>query len=224
MNTKPLFGAFFLFLAFQASADMIVGKAFKVSDGDTITVLDETHTQHKIRLTGIDAPEKNHAFGQRAKGSLSDLVFAKAVTVETDKTDRYGREVGKVLVQGIDANFVQVQRSFAWHYKVYDREQPAVDAGLKPTQKMKPRLHREACGRTLPQCHHGTIERLNLVTKRAVELPATIDGAVRLVLGQVPEDEQAQIAYMSEEDLPRLHMGLGQWVRNHLGLWSDNTC
>ena len=89
---------------------------------------------------------------------------------------------------------------------------------------MMPRLHCDACGGTQPQCLRGTIERLNLVTKRAVELPATIDGAVRLVLGQVPEDEQAQIAYMSEEDLPRLHMGLGQWVRNHLGLWSDNTC
>ena len=39
----------------------------------------------------------------------------------------------------------------------------------------------------------------------------------------VPEDEQARIAYLSEGDLPELHMGLGQWVRNHLGLWGDNT-
>jgi hypothetical protein len=43
------------------------------------------------------------------------------------------------------------------------------------------------------------------------------------MLGLVPEGEQAQIAYMSEEDLPGLHMGLGQWVRNHLGLWGDNA-
>ncbi len=35
--------------------------------------------------------------------------------------------------------------------------------------------------------------------------------------------EQARIAYMSEDDLPELHMGLGHWVRNHLGLWGDNT-
>ena len=86
-----------------------------MSDGDTITVLDKTHTQHKIRLAGIDAPEKNQAFGQRAKESLSDLVSSKAVTVETGKTDRYGREVGKVLVDGIDSNLVQVQKGFVWH-------------------------------------------------------------------------------------------------------------
>lgn len=43
------------------------------------------------------------------------------------------------------------------------------------------------------------------------------------MLGLVPEDEQSRIACMSEGDLPELHMGLGQWVRNHLGLWGDNT-
>ena len=71
--------------------------------------------------------------------------------------------------------------------------------------------------------HHGTIERLSVVTKKTVELPATIDGAVRLMLGLVPEVEQAQIGYMSEEELPGLHMRLGQWVRNHLGLWGENA-
>ena len=55
------------------------------------------------------------------------------------------------------------------------------------------------------------------------ELPATIDGAVRLMLGLVPEEDRSRIAYMSEEDLTGLHMSLGQWVRNHLGLWGDNA-
>ncbi len=90
-------------------------------------MLDDSKTQHKIRLAGIDAPEKNQPFGQRSKESLSDLVFSKTVTVETDKTDRYGREVGKVLVDGSDANLVQIQRGYAWHYKAYEREQPAFD-------------------------------------------------------------------------------------------------
>ena len=61
------------------------------------------------------------------------------------------------------------------------------------------------------------------MTKKPVELPSTIEGAVRLMMGLVPEGEQARIAYMSEGDLPKLHMGLGQWVRNHLGLWGSNT-
>lgn len=101
-----------------------------VADGDTVTVLDADKVQHKIRLSGIDAPEKKQPFGQRSKESLSDLVFNKNVMVDTNKKDRYGREVGKVLVNGMDANLEQVTRGFAWHYKAYEREQSANDREL----------------------------------------------------------------------------------------------
>jgi hypothetical protein len=57
--------------------------------GDTITVLDETNTQHKIRLAGIDAPEKKQPFGNRAKQKMSDLVHDKEVSVAWAKVDRY---------------------------------------------------------------------------------------------------------------------------------------
>jgi len=122
--------SFALYLSSQccgANADVIVGWVVGIADGDTITVLDDTRTQHKIRLAGIDAPEKKQPFGNRSKESLSDLVFSKTVTVDTDKRDKYGREVGKVLVDGIDANLEQVKRGMAWHYKAYEREQSAID-------------------------------------------------------------------------------------------------
>lgn len=67
-----------------------------MSDGDTITVLDDSKQQHKVRLEGIDAPESAQAFGTQAKKSLSDLVFGRTVTVANSKTDRYGRVLGKV--------------------------------------------------------------------------------------------------------------------------------
>ena len=60
--------------------------------------------QRKISLAGINAPEKAQAFGNRSKESLSGLVYDKTVTVETEKKDRYGRDVGKVLVNGMDVN------------------------------------------------------------------------------------------------------------------------
>ena len=116
-----------LCLALQAHADTLLGKVVAVADGDTITVLDANKVQHKIRLGGIDAPEKAQPFGQTSKQSLSDLVHGKTVTVDTDKTDRYGREVGKVQVDGVDANLEQVRRGLAWHYKAYQREQPPGD-------------------------------------------------------------------------------------------------
>ena len=118
-----------LLLTFCAlgSATTITGKVVSVADGDTITALDAGKVQHKIRLGGIDAPEKAQPYGQTSKQSLSDLVFGKTVTVDTDKTDRYGREVGKVLVDGVDTNLEQVRRGLAWHYKAYQREQPPED-------------------------------------------------------------------------------------------------
>jgi endonuclease YncB( thermonuclease family) len=108
-------------------AGPIEGQVVGVSDGVTITILDAQRQQHKIRLAGIDAPEKRQDFGNRAKQSLSDLVFRKRVNIETGKTDRYGRLVGKVLTDGMDVNLEQVRRGMAWHYKAYEREQAPDD-------------------------------------------------------------------------------------------------
>jgi len=113
-------------LSSPAWADF-TGNVVGVADGDTITVLDLDKVQHKIRLTGIDAPEKKQPFGNRSKQSLSDMVFNKTVTVETDKRDRYGRELGKVLAGGKDVNLEQVRAGMAWHYKAYERTQTAAD-------------------------------------------------------------------------------------------------
>jgi len=101
------YAALLLALAFTANAETITGRVVGVADGDTITVLDADKVQHKIRLAGIDAPEKKQAFGQRSKQSLSDLAFGKDVIVETTKRDKYRREIGKVLVNGRDADKVQ---------------------------------------------------------------------------------------------------------------------
>jgi endonuclease YncB( thermonuclease family) len=106
---------------------MITGKVVSVADGDTITVLDADKTQHKIRLNGIDAPEKAQPFGQLSKQSLSDLVFGKTVQIDANKVDRYGREVGTVMVDGVDANLEQIKRGMAWHYKAYQLEQTVTD-------------------------------------------------------------------------------------------------
>jgi endonuclease YncB( thermonuclease family) len=110
-----------------AHAGSITGKVVGVMDGDTIEVLDATKTPRRIRLEGIDAPEKAQPFGNRSKQHLSDLVFGKQVEVQFNKTDKYGRTVGKVLANGRDANLEQVRAGFAWHYKEYQKEQSAGD-------------------------------------------------------------------------------------------------
>lgn len=119
----------FLLLAVgQAVGDTIRATVVGIADGDTVTVLDSAKRQHKIRLMGIDAPEKAQAFGNRSKQSLSTLAYGQTVSVEWSKTDRYGRLVGKLLsTKGTDINLEQVKRGMAWHYKDYQREQPPED-------------------------------------------------------------------------------------------------
>lgn len=110
------------FISGSALADSIQGLVVGVNDGDTITVLDASNTQFKIRLSGIDAPEKKQDFGNASKKSLLNLVYYKNVIVEWHKQDRYGRTVGKVIINGMDANLEQVKRGMAWFYKQYQGE------------------------------------------------------------------------------------------------------
>jgi endonuclease YncB( thermonuclease family) len=85
----------------------------RVSDGDTIVILDASNAQHKIRLVGIDAPEKGQAFGTKSKEHLSDSVAGKFLVVEYEKRDRYKRILGKVLLSGQDMNLEQINAGLA---------------------------------------------------------------------------------------------------------------
>jgi endonuclease YncB( thermonuclease family) len=111
-------------------AQTLTGRVVRIADGDTVTVLDSSNTQHHIRLEGIDAPESHQAFGSQSKKSLSAMVLGKDVTVVYQKTDQYGRLVGKITVDGKDVNLEQVKAGMAWHYKEYEREQAASDREL----------------------------------------------------------------------------------------------
>ena len=91
------------------------------------TLLFWTTTKHKMRLQGIDAPEKTQAFGQKSKQSLHQLIHNKQVTIEYQKKDKYGRTVGKVVHNGNDVCLEQIKLGMAWHYKQYESEQPKED-------------------------------------------------------------------------------------------------
>jgi endonuclease YncB( thermonuclease family) len=108
---------FFLLITHCLShADTLTGRVVRVTDDDTIVVLDSANTQHKIRLTGIDAPERGQAYGTKSKEYLSDSVADKLVIVEYSKRDRYQRILGKVLLEDEDMNLDQIKAGLAWHY------------------------------------------------------------------------------------------------------------
>ena len=108
----------------------LAGRVVGVLDGDTIDLLTPEKRQVRVRLAGIDAPEKNQAFGTVSKQALSDLIFAREVTVDWRKKDRYGRVVGKVLLNGVDTDLKMVELGLAWHYKQHAREQSVIDRKL----------------------------------------------------------------------------------------------
>ncbi|PTR14478.1 endonuclease YncB(thermonuclease family) [Nitrosospira sp. Nsp2] len=93
-----------------------------ISDGDTLTVLNENKQQVKIRLAEIDAPEARQPFGSKSKQSLSELCFGKQAQIKPQVKDRYGRTVARVSCEGIDANAEQVNRGMAWVYRKYAKD------------------------------------------------------------------------------------------------------
>lgn len=118
-----------LLLMATGCAHKLTYNVVSVADGDTITVVRDQATR-KIRLAGIDAPEKNQPFGLLAKEFLTGLVLGKDVEIETGKKDRYGRDVSKVISEGKDVNLAMLIAGLAWHYKKYQTEQTEADREL----------------------------------------------------------------------------------------------
>jgi endonuclease YncB( thermonuclease family) len=107
-----------LFLLYPVGAFAgFVGPVVSVLDGDTIEVLHNTHPE-RIRLSGIDCPEKGQAFGNRAKQAESSLVFGKQVTLQTHGYDKYKRTLADVFLRdGTNVNHELVKQGWCWWYR-----------------------------------------------------------------------------------------------------------
>lgn len=116
---------FFLSVAASsATADTeFHGRAVRVLDGDTIEVLSSGNHTVRVRLANIDAPEKAQPFGQRSKENLNQLVAGQAVTIIDLGGDQYGRRIGRVMVNGQEANVEQVRAGMAWVYARYNHDE-----------------------------------------------------------------------------------------------------
>jgi endonuclease YncB( thermonuclease family) len=97
-----------------ASAEAIEGKVVAVADGDSLTIVDKDAKRLRVRLAGIDAPERKQPYGAAARKSLAELCLRKAVTLEPVDTDANKRLIAKVSCAGTDAGAEQVRRGMAW--------------------------------------------------------------------------------------------------------------
>ncbi|WP_207427483.1 thermonuclease family protein [Pedobacter sp. SYSU D00535] len=112
-----------LFFTVLASCqESINGRVVKIADGDTFTILTDQKKQVKVRLHGVDTPEKSQDFGTKARQFTSDLIFGKSIKVEKKNYDRYGRLIGiAMLPNGKSLNEELLKAGLAWHYKQYDK-------------------------------------------------------------------------------------------------------
>ena len=97
------------------------GQVVKISDGDTITILTQEKQQVKVRLYGIDAPEKKQPYGQKSKQFLSNLIAGRSVEIQEKGKDRYKRVLGIVYLDGRDINEQMVLNGYAWAYVKYSK-------------------------------------------------------------------------------------------------------
>jgi endonuclease YncB( thermonuclease family) len=105
-----------------ALAEDLRGKVVAIADGDTLTLLTPEKRQVRVRLYGIDAPERRQPWGTRARQALADLAFRQNARVVVMDTDRYGRAVGRVYVGPVDVSAEMVRQGMAWVYARYNRD------------------------------------------------------------------------------------------------------
>lgn len=126
----------------ETTTRKLSGTVISITDGDTFTVLADRNRSYVIRMKGIDAPESRQSFSTASRRNLASLVTAKSITIEWQKHDRYGRIVGKVLLNGEDICLRQIRDGLAWHYKQFENEQTDVDRHLYSDAEQRARVQR----------------------------------------------------------------------------------
>lgn len=104
-------------------SNLIEATCIKVSDGDTIKVRLDDDSVEKVRLYGVDCPEKRQSFGREATQFTKDMVSGKTVNISPVTTDKYGRTVAWVYVDGKCLDKELLKAGLAWHYKEYSEEE-----------------------------------------------------------------------------------------------------
>jgi micrococcal nuclease len=119
LKKTALLLAFWFLASFQESNTPY--KVIGISDGDTIDIL-VNNKPVRLRLDGIDAPERGMPYNKKAKQFLANQVFGKYVTIKNMGLDKYRRTIAKIYVNNTDINLLMLEKGWAWHYKKHNSE------------------------------------------------------------------------------------------------------
>ena len=106
----------------------VIGKVVKIVDGDTFDILTSNNSTIRIRMNGIDCPERKQDYYQVCKDALGDYIFGKEVSLVTYGTDRYKRTIAAVYIGTENINLKMIANGYAWHYKKYSSDAKMVQA------------------------------------------------------------------------------------------------
>lgn len=133
-----LFLSFILQCAGPVQQSIRTGRVVKVADGDTLTILDADNNTLKIRLYGIDCPERGQDFSNVAKRFTAEFCLQKQVHISVRDIDRYGRIVGVLYREDkAELNLALLEAGLAWHYTAYDRSDRYARAEARAKRKKK---------------------------------------------------------------------------------------
>jgi endonuclease YncB( thermonuclease family) len=119
---KPFIALILLTLSTLASAADVTGTVTAVYDGDSLTITTAEKQRVKVRLSDIDTPERKQPYGAEARQALQALALNQIADVTVETIDRYGRTVGRVVVNGVDVNAELVRQGAAWVYRKYSHD------------------------------------------------------------------------------------------------------
>jgi endonuclease YncB( thermonuclease family) len=119
------------------------GKVTRVLDGDTLDLVNQDNQTFRIRLQGIDAPEKTQAYGPEAKEVLTLLTLNRQIHVIWNEKDIYGRLIGKVTLYKKDICLEMIAQGMAWHFVKYEQNQSDEDRQLYQQTEKRVREQRK---------------------------------------------------------------------------------
>jgi endonuclease YncB( thermonuclease family) len=139
------------------------GQVVGIIDGDTYDILLNDHKTVRIRMEGIDAPERGMPFYKKSKMYLSELCFGKTVRLEIRDIDKYGRKVAfGYLEDGLELSHEMIKSGFAWHFKKYNSDE---DLANLESQAKKAKIGIWSIENLMPPWINRTLHQNGISTK-----------------------------------------------------------
>ena len=141
---------FVLLVHSVCGAETIQGTVTRIAEGDSLTIRDSAQREFKIRLAGIDAPEREQPYYETSRQNLAGLAYGKLVTVKWYKRDRYGRLVGTAVAatDKMDLGLAQVRAGHAWWFKRDAKEQTPFERSRYETAEREAQTNKRGLWRT----------------------------------------------------------------------------